>query len=67
MNHYAVLTKALLLLHSLTGCDMRGKVAGISKEFWLRHFMNEEYNQQIIQSLSNFAEGIISEIIEQSI
>ena len=56
MNHYGVLTKALLSLHSLTGCDTRGKYAGISKEFWVRHFMNEEYNQQIIQSLANFGE-----------
>ena len=64
------LGKALLSLHSLTGCDTSGKFAGISEEFWSRRFMDEKHNEQFIQFLRTLLvllAGHIDFLVQQKI
>ena len=60
-----IFATVLLSLYCPTGCDKTGKFAGISKEFWVRRFINERNNQHLVNSLASFGNGIISEILVQ--
>ena len=58
-------SSALLSFHAITGCDIAGKFSGKSKEFWTKKFLQERYNDKLIQALLGLTSGILEENLSE--
>ena len=52
-------SKALLGLHNFTGSDWGGKMVGISKDTWIKKFLDLDENSPVIKALAFLGEGDI--------
>ena len=58
-------SKALLGLHNFTGSDWGGKMVGISKDTWIKKFLNLDKNSPIIKALAFLGEGDIPNTLSE--
>ena len=55
-------SSSILSLCALTGCDITGKFAGKSKEFWTIFFFDQKENENFISALLSFQYHITDDV-----